>query len=238
MKKSKSDALRSPKKNLRKAARKELESGITLRFLEVVNNLGHDAERIAKDIKKMSKQLAEKLSEQLKRSKKEEEKKQSRLEKTAMSPKKTVARKSAEKSISRAEKVVAKVAGRKGKTPVADAIKPAAEKEPGKGTVSKRRAAPAQRSTAKAAAPRGRRKSSEIAATETGKAASAGASAASGTTTPEPKRRTRATSAQPRKTAVGRPRQKPLPTEEAGTPLAAEAPSVEPAAGSGSSDTE
>ena len=73
MKKSKPKSSKSAKgvtkTSPKKAAKKELESGIAERFLDVVSNLGHDAERIAKDIKKMSKELAKKLSEKIKESK-------------------------------------------------------------------------------------------------------------------------------------------------------------------------
>lgn len=76
MKKTKPKSNKSAKKgantSAKKVAKKELESGIAERFLDVVSNLGHDAERIAKDIKKMSKEIAKKLSEKMKSSKKGE----------------------------------------------------------------------------------------------------------------------------------------------------------------------
>ncbi|WP_207423004.1 hypothetical protein [Desertivirga brevis] len=116
--KKKSESGKSAKKSVKKTEKKELESGLAQKFLDAVNTLGHDAERIAKDIKKMSKQIADKLSEKIKQAK-EEEKKASRKK-----PKKTNTAKEEDKSPkkeeskTRAEKVVAKVASKKSKAPV------------------------------------------------------------------------------------------------------------------------
>jgi hypothetical protein len=110
MKKTKSKSSKPAKggksKSPKRAAKKELESGIAERFLEVVTNLGHDAERIAKDIKKMSKEIAKKLSEKIKaeKSKKEKDKKEQVKREVKGS------NQAAAKPASRAEKVVARIA--------------------------------------------------------------------------------------------------------------------------------
>ncbi|MBC7743520.1 MAG: hypothetical protein H7096_00285 [Flavobacterium sp.] len=49
-----------------RASKKELESSITDKFMEVITNLGHDAGKLGKDIKRTSKQLAKKISDKLK----------------------------------------------------------------------------------------------------------------------------------------------------------------------------
>ncbi|MBC7912702.1 MAG: hypothetical protein H7Y07_01130 [Pyrinomonadaceae bacterium] len=112
-----------------KATKKELESGIAERFLDVVANLGHDAERIAKDIKKMSKEIAKKLSEKIKSSKSAEKgqsKKTGKAQKEIAKREVKGAKKEATKVPSRAEKVVAKVVAKPAAKPVAKtAAKPA-----------------------------------------------------------------------------------------------------------------
>jgi hypothetical protein len=116
MKKRKAD-----KKSIKKQDRKELQSNIAQRFLDAVNNLGHDAERIAKDLKKMSKQIAEKLS----KIDKTKEKKGS-----SKKPVELLVAKAEEKGLkkragrARAEKVVAKVVSRKPRNGKAAAAKP------------------------------------------------------------------------------------------------------------------
>ena len=117
MAKSKPELKKPAKKGLKKAARKQLQSGIAEKFLDAVTNLGHDAERIAKDIKKISKQLAEKLSEKIKEAKQPEKKAGKKRGKTLLkeideTPKKAI-------KISKAAKVVAKVAN-KGKRQATD----------------------------------------------------------------------------------------------------------------------
>jgi len=110
MRTKKSGSGKSAKKSVKKAERKELQSGLTTKFLEVVDALGHDAERILKDIKKISKQLALKLSEKAEKSKKADKRisgKKLAADKAEIKPlKKATAR-------ARAEKVVAKVVARK-----------------------------------------------------------------------------------------------------------------------------
>ena len=117
MKKRKADT----KKSIKKQDRKELQSNIAQRFLDAVNNLGHDAERIAKDLKKMSKQIAEKLS----KIDKTKDKKGS-----SKKPVELLVAKAEEKGVKkragrvRAEKVVAKVVSRKPRNGKAAAVKP------------------------------------------------------------------------------------------------------------------
>src|SRR5690349_2889812 len=54
------------KKDAKKAVKKELEKSLREKFLEVVKHLGHDAERIGKDIEIASKFVAKKLSKKFK----------------------------------------------------------------------------------------------------------------------------------------------------------------------------
>ncbi|WP_207425926.1 hypothetical protein [Pedobacter sp. SYSU D00535] len=106
MKKRKSDTSKPTKKKVKKAEKKELQSGIAERLLTAINLLGHDAERLAKDIKKMSKQIAEKLSDRIEKVKETEKKEEKKKVKKVKEPEK----KGLKKSINKAEKVVAKVA--------------------------------------------------------------------------------------------------------------------------------
>jgi len=116
MAKSKPELKKPEKKGLKKAARKQLQSGIAEKFLDAVTNLGHDAERIAKDIKKISKQLAEKLSEKIKEAKQPEKKASKKRGKTLL---KDIDETPKAIKISKAAKVVAKVAS-KGKRPATE----------------------------------------------------------------------------------------------------------------------
>jgi Txe/YoeB family toxin of Txe-Axe toxin-antitoxin module len=79
------------KKAAKKVVKKELEKSLAEKFLEVVKNLGHDAEHIAGDISKASKTLAKKLSRNITAAKevivtKIETKPLQKLEKKATSP--------------------------------------------------------------------------------------------------------------------------------------------------------
>ncbi|MEJ6979133.1 hypothetical protein WG906_01645 [Pedobacter sp. P351] len=119
---AKAVAKASPKKT----AKKELESGIAERFLDVVSNLGHDAERIAKDIKKMSKEIAKKLFDKVKSANEAEKisiRKKIKANKEIAKREVKATRKEGVKAPTRAEKVVAKVASK-------PAAKPSAKRTP------------------------------------------------------------------------------------------------------------
>ena len=57
------------KKEAKKVAKKELEKSLTAKFLEAVKHLGHDAEKIGKDIEIAGKFVAKKLSKKFSASK-------------------------------------------------------------------------------------------------------------------------------------------------------------------------
>ena len=54
------------KKDTKKTVKTELEKSLTSKFLEAVKHLGHDAERIAKDIEIAGKFVAKKIAKKLK----------------------------------------------------------------------------------------------------------------------------------------------------------------------------
>lgn len=168
MKKRKADT----KKSLKKQDKKDLQSNITQRFLDAVSNLGHDADRIAKDLKKIGKQLAEKLS------KLDKAKPKKAVSKKAVEVPLAKEEKSAKKSPgrARAEKVVAKVVSRKpqtGKTPTEKPVEKvqSVEVPEVKQPVTRVRrkasdASPAENGTGKPAARRGRKPASDASNTE------------------------------------------------------------------------
>ena len=112
----KANKAKSKKKTTAKAtkrsAKKELEASISNKFMEVVSNLGQDAGKFAKDIKKASKQLASKVADKWKNVKENVE---DRFETSSMAGGKSlkkpvsISRVPSSKSVSKAEKVVAKV---------------------------------------------------------------------------------------------------------------------------------
>ena len=54
---------KTAKRTTKRIAKKELEESIMDKFIEVISNLGHDAGKLGKDIKKASRQLAKKLAD-------------------------------------------------------------------------------------------------------------------------------------------------------------------------------
>jgi hypothetical protein len=123
------------KNSIKKASKKELEIDLTNKFMQVVAELGHDAEKLKRVIKKASKFITKKIERKLKDVKHVVEAKLDPLpvkqavkkaEKSAATPKKDIAKKTeqVEKVIAKATKVATKrvakaVAKPEGKEPKA-----------------------------------------------------------------------------------------------------------------------
>lgn len=90
------------KKSEKRVAKKELETSITDKFLEVIRSLGHEAGNLTKDVKKLSRTLAKKLADKVSLLKDDSQKKQSGTPRVAI--KRAV--RAPKKELAKAEKVV------------------------------------------------------------------------------------------------------------------------------------
>jgi hypothetical protein len=112
----------------KKSEKKELEKTLTGKILEAVKNLGHDAERVARDVEIAGKFIAKKISKQLKSGKTvKSEVKEKSLKKGEKQVKRVV-----EKAAVKAKPVVnsVKVPAIASEEKVAQAIKPRAKATP------------------------------------------------------------------------------------------------------------
>jgi molybdenum-dependent DNA-binding transcriptional regulator ModE len=116
---------KAPKKDAKKAAKKEFEKSLSSKIFEVVKHFGQDAEKVAKDIELVSKFLAKKLTKSYKEVKSVVE---AKIEEATTNPaveKKTAdAKKGAVKVSKVAQKVVEKAV--KNAKPVVQSVKMAA----------------------------------------------------------------------------------------------------------------
>ncbi len=96
------------KKGKSKEKNKELETSITGKFMEVVHGLGHDAEKLKKEIAKAGKAVSEKISSAFKSAQKEAAKEAGKVAKKA-EKKKDEVKTGVKKAEAKAEKVVSEV---------------------------------------------------------------------------------------------------------------------------------
>lgn len=116
---------KTPKKEVKKAVKKALEKSLTDKFLEVVKQLGHDAEKIGKDIEIAGKFVAKKLSKRLKDLKEATDNKLEAVkEATEPAAKVKEIKKSTVKGAKTAKKIVKKAASKA--KPVVQSVKVAA----------------------------------------------------------------------------------------------------------------
>ena len=97
-----------------KVKSKELESSITGKFMEAVHGLGHDAEKLKKEIAKAGKAVSQKISSALKDDRKAAAKAESKKDKPAKKDgkKKETPKTEVKKADAKTEKVISKAAGK------------------------------------------------------------------------------------------------------------------------------